>query len=304
MLGFIRMRCHSTERTRRSLRGTTIKKRMLTVASLLVVGLLGMTACKDSEVASDAHKAADIAACNNLMSLHSWYHAAMQNDVELDKIWSKRPDVIWAQTSGYWKGMDSIRKNYGQKATVETTAGGYVWHTITSGVVEIAGDRQTAKGVWYTPGLGGKRVKDGKSNAGWMWEKYGVDFVRENGEWKIWHMKVYTDWSAPLGGSIDDPGGMGPAPSNDDKKGKDAKNGQAPSNGAKSPEKIGATESTIGAKSAPKAPPAGQGQPNWDYYYKTPYPAWAPGVSPQLIPKPPEPYKTFSETWSYADEGQ
>ena len=298
MLGFTRMHGTSADGVRSGSRGTGIGKKMLAVTSLFVVGLLGMTACKN-DVASDAHKAADIAACNNRMSLHSWYHAAMQNDVELEKIWSKRPDNIWAQTSGYWKG-DSIKKYYGQKATPDVTAGGYVWHTITSGVVEIAADRQTAKGVWYTPGLGGKRVKDGKSNAGWMWEKYGVDFVRENGEWKIWHMKVYTDWSAPLGGSIDDPGGMGPAPS-DDKKSKDAKAG-----GAKSPEKIGATESTIGAKEKDKkvAPAGGQGQPNWDYFYKTPYPAWAPGVSPQLIPKPPEPYKTFSETWSYADEGQ
>ena len=270
----------------------------LVLASLAVVCLLAMTACGDKEAARDAHKAADIAACNNLMSLHSWYHAAMQNDVELDKIWSKRPDVIWAQTSGYWKGMDSIRKYYGQKATPDVTSGGYVWHTVTTGIVEIAEDRQTAKGVWYTPGLGGKRIKDGKSNAGWMWEKYGVDFVREDGQWKIWHLKVYTDWSAPLGGSIDDAGGMGPgpAPSN-------AKKGAGPGGKAPGPEKIGATETQNG-KNAPPAALQQPPQPNWDYFYKHPYEAWAPGVSPKLIPKPPEPYKTFSETWSYADEDE
>ena len=129
---------------------------LLTVPLLAAFGLLGLTACKNNEAEKAALRAADIADCNRLMSLHAWYHAAMQNDVELEKIWSKRPDVIWAQQSGYWKGMDHIKQYYGQKATTDTTTGGYVWHTITSGVVEIAADRQTAKGVWYTPGLGGK----------------------------------------------------------------------------------------------------------------------------------------------------
>jgi len=279
---------------------------------LAAFGLLGLTACKNSEAEKAALRAADIADCNRLMSLHAWYHAAMQNDVELEKIWSKRPDVIWAQQSGYWKGMDHIKQYYGQKATADTTTGGYVWHTITSGVVEIAADRQTAKGVWYTPGLGGKIPNDGKPNAGWMWEKYGVDFVREDGQWKVWHMKVYTDWAAPLGGTIGDQGGMGGPPPSDNKKG--AGKG-APPQGQGAPqgapqiqsgkEKVGTGEVTAANGGQQQQQQQGApGQPNWDYYYKTPYQGWAKGVSPRLVPRPPEPYKTFSDTWSYADENE
>ena len=228
------------------------------LAGMIVAAMLAACARMDDEAPRAALRAADVADINNLMSLHSWYHAAMQNDVELEKIWSKRPDVIWAQQTGYFKGMDSIRKYYGQKATPEVTEGGFVWHTITSPVVVVADDRQTAKGVWYTPGVGGKLNKDGSGNAGWMWEKYGVDFVREEGQWKIWHMRVYTDFSVPVGGRMGEGGGMG-------------------------------------------APPP---QPSWDHTYQHPYEAWAPGVSPKLVPRPPEPYRTFSETWSYADEGE
>jgi hypothetical protein len=232
------------------------------LASLAAVAVLaGACGRMDDEAQRAALRAADIADINNLMSLHSWYHAAMQNDVELEKIWSRRPDVIWAQQTGYFKGMDSIRKYYGQKATPETTEGGFVWHTITSPVVVVAGDRQSAKGVWYTPGVGGKLNRDGSGNAGWMWEKYGVDFVREDGEWKIWHMKVYTDFSVPVGGRMGEGGGAPPA-------------------GASPP------------------------QPQWDYTYQHPYEGWAAGVSPRLVPQPPVPYRTFSETWSYADEGE
>lgn len=30
-----------------------------------------------------------------------------------------------------------------------------------------------------------------------VFKKYGVDFIREDGVWKIWHMHVYSDtgWS-------------------------------------------------------------------------------------------------------------
>jgi len=66
-------------------------------------------------------------------------------------------------------------------------------------------------------------------------------------------------------------------------------------------EKIGATETQGGG-----APPAGAPPPQaqWDYTYQHPYEGWAAGVSPRLVPQPPVPYQTFSETWSYADEGE
>jgi hypothetical protein len=265
----------------------------------------------NDEAAKAALKALDIAECNNLMSLHSWYHAAMQNDVELEKIWAQRDDVIWAQTGGYWKGIDHIKKNYGQKATEDTTKGGYVWHTITSGVVEIAEDRQTAKGVWYTPGGGGKAT-NGKLDFGWMWEKYGVDFIRENGVWKVWHMKVYTDWAMPIyesgqgmGGPGSGSGGQQPAAQAQAQVGQQPPaQGQAQGQGTpvNTADKQGTQEIT--GQGGQAQPQPGQGMPKWDVEYKKPYMGWTSTTSPQLVPRPPEPYKTFSETWSYADDGQ
>ena len=71
-------------------------------------------------------------------------------------------------------------------------------------------------------------------------------------------------------------------------------------------EKIGTGEVTAanGGKQQQKQQGPTPGQPNWDYFYKNPYQGWAKGVSPRLVPRPPEPYKTFSETWSYADENE
>ena len=53
------------------------------LVTLVLLSLAGCTKPVDDEVAAAALRAADIADLNNLMSLHSWYHAAMQNDVEI-----------------------------------------------------------------------------------------------------------------------------------------------------------------------------------------------------------------------------
>jgi len=283
------------------------------IGCIAAICMLGIAACGNNQMTEEAQKAAlkaaDIAACNNLMSLHSWYHAAMQNDVELEKIWAQRDDSIWAQTGGYWKGIENIKKNYGQKATEDATKGGYVWHTITSGVVEIAEDRQTAKGVWYTPG-GGGQAKNGKLDFGWMWEKYGVDFIRENGVWKVWHMKVYTDWAMPLYESGQGMGG-GQQPQGQGQGGQQAPQGQGQGQGGQQPPQGQGTPVNTADKQGTQEitgqqPQQGQGggMPKWDVEYKKPYMGWTATTSPQLIPRPPEPYKTFSETWSYADDGE
>jgi len=256
----------------------------------VVVGLTVLSGCAqqnagDSEAIETlklAQRANDLHELNNLMSLHSWYHAAMMNDVELEKIWSTRDDICWAQNSGYWIGPESIKKYYGVQEDRNNTIGQFAWHTITSSVVEVAEDRQTAKGVWYTPGIVGG-FKDEKANFMWMFEKYGVDFVFENGEWKIWHMHVYTDTSWPLDGTISSRAGMG--------------------------EMIG-SESAAAASKETDAQVAGSssammiGMKQPADISKKNYIEVSPTTEVMLVPRPPEPYMTWSDTWSYTDPNE
>jgi hypothetical protein len=81
---------------------------------------------------------------------------------------SKRDDIVWAQNSGYWIGPKAIKEYYGKTVTRESTKGMFVWHTVTTPVVEVARDRKTAKGVWYTPGVvGGFDI----NSFNWMFER-------------------------------------------------------------------------------------------------------------------------------------
>ena len=274
---------------------------------ILALLLFGTVACQTAEEKKAAIKGADYAEICNLMSLHSWYHAAMRNDIECQEIWVSPTGefgktAIWAQTSGYWMGMDKIMANYGSttnKGAMPDPKGGFIWHTITTPVVEIAEDRKTAKGIWYTPGIVGSYSTDGTNNTQWMWEKYGVDFVMENGKWKVWHMKVYTDFAAPFGGKIGEQGGApgGAAPAG----GAGAPGGVVQANASgTTPEKQNAGE-TIGSEISQQ----GSGnQPNWDYTYKNQYRGWGKDTTVEMRPRPPKAYKTWSETWAYTDEGE
>jgi hypothetical protein len=58
-------------------------------------------------------------------------------------------------------------------------------------------DREVAKNVpeWVFSGgeVDGKLVW-----AHWVWCKYGVDFLKQDGEWRIWHFRCYEIARAPF----------------------------------------------------------------------------------------------------------
>ena len=207
----------------------------------------------------------------------------MQNDVEIEKIWAQKTDgVTWAQNSGYWKGLALIKKNYGQHVDPLSVKGQISTHPQSTPVIEIAGDRKTAKGIWYTVGVVGgaqgsvDEMGKPQVSGQWMFERYGVDFVNEDGRWKIWHMHIYTDYGGPFGVN--------------------AKSGGAPQKA----EKIGRESVAMsGGKPVVAEPARDPFNPQ-----KTTYEEMTPNTVPRLIPRPPEPYRTFSETFSYTDENE
>ena len=73
-------------------------------------------------------------------------------------------------------------------------------HTITTPVIEVAADGETAKGVWISPGHETfPIVGEGAPKPHWSWGRYAVDFRREKGKWKIWHLHVLTTFRTPYG---------------------------------------------------------------------------------------------------------
>ena len=151
----------------------------------------------------------------NVMAKHSYYYGAQEQWKELDEAWSKkRDDISYGHNDGYYVGRKSVEAYYGKtnetrrKQTLENVSkiypeiknvkenegvGDLVIHTLTTPYIEIAEDGQTAKGVWMSIGLCSRTGQDGKASGMWLWEKFATDFVKEDGEWKIWHFQIYSD---------------------------------------------------------------------------------------------------------------
>jgi hypothetical protein len=282
-----------------------------------VLAFVCLSGCKSNKI-DPGQYAQDRLDCQNLMSMHSWYHAAFANDVEVDKIWAKKAqDIVFAQNSGFWQGQDKVKAYYGVTAKDKSlSAGHFQMHTITTGVIEVAQDRKTAKGIFYTPGMVGAY-----NAGGWMWERYGVDFINEDGVWKIWHLHVYSDFNASFGKDLSGggPGGPGGAP------GGAAPGAKTPTKTSGTTEKFGMESAGAGAKGAgaPAGAPGGGGPgaapgqgggrqvaPGvWlsneamtpSYTAKVGYKELGKDTIQVMVPTPPVPYRTFSETFSYAD---
>jgi hypothetical protein len=269
-------------------------------------------------VVSDGTRAYDAVQVQNVMSAHEFYHAAGLNLEEVDALWVS-PTGAYAKTACFFspawvmQGVATVRKAYGEGhqsdkikafkelqqaypelANVDVKEGAYIggefaMHTSTTGIVEVALDGKTAKGIWYSPGAGLVPHVNGKSvevGGIFFWEKYAADFVKEDGKWKIWHMGMYYDFTPQFPASMTERLGNGV-------KSEAAAGGPGGGPGGGAPPNADANKEK-GEKMTAEEIAKGGMLPN---PYK--YPSWSPTRKNFIVPKIPEPYKTFSETFSY-----
>jgi len=127
--------------------------------------------------------------CHNLMGKLQHWHTANMNRQIATLFAKKAPGIrlYWGQT-GYWEGPEGpvVAGEIGDNMAGNDNVGHMPLHLLTTPIVEVAGDGQTAKGVWMAVGM--VAMVDHKTNkpkADWEWTRYGVDFVIEDGVWKI-----------------------------------------------------------------------------------------------------------------------
>jgi len=287
------------------------------IFSLCISIVLGLSGCshqqKDSKgrpVISDAERALAMLQIENTFSKHAYYHQINRQCDEMRDIWVAEDGPYsstakWTLAGNVMQGIPMIKLDYctinleGQKQTLEELskkvpsvknipenvgAGSeHTMHTQETPVIEVAGDGKTAKGIWYSIGMSARGVvaDDGKTSVvtSWMWERYGVDFIKENGAWKIWHLMNLMD-QAPVEAGAKSQGGPG-GPGGADR---------APGGAGKTP----------GGKAGPLSGgmgPVGSGE--MKYAGRVDSYSWSPIVVPKIEPRFPEPYYTFSETFSY-----
>jgi hypothetical protein len=228
----------------------------------------------------------DRARVENLFSQYMYLHNAFR-DEEIIPLWAKKgtPDVR-AQYSnlGVYTDWDKIVSYHRGRPAPR---GKLIFHYITTPIIEVAGDGQTAKGLWIVNGIESGLVapEHARNMPDWMFEKemidgkkvwmhnvylkYGVDFIKQDGEWKIWHFHCFEVARAPYG------------------------MGWIPFAAAAQDDAFNFDLMYIGDDGAPVFMPQVDGPATvLNNTYRT-------DTAQTLEARPPEPYFTFSETFAY-----
>ena len=157
----------------------------------------------------------DVEDVKSLMNKRVFLQTADLREEELRTMWVQEPEhqktASYGSNWGYYVGMDEIRKYYvdshaaaleeQKKANgaAEVNTGNMYAHPLTTGLVELAEDGETAKGLWYSIGNEAMAQADGTARVQWMLGKVAADFIREEDGWKIWHIVISTDVDCQAG---------------------------------------------------------------------------------------------------------
>ena len=141
----------------------------------------------------------DIEEIKKLVYKRSVYIANDWRARELDELWVAEPEhrktAAFGKNIGWYVGLDSIRAWYDKKHG----DGFMAFHPATTGLVELAGDGRTAKGLFYSIANETEANGDGTAKALWMPEKLAFDFIKEGDQWKIWHLVAAVDLVSEAG---------------------------------------------------------------------------------------------------------
>jgi hypothetical protein len=269
-----------------------------------------------------AQKALDILEIQNMASMHEYYHSALMHEDELNNVWSKRDDISWKNNSDYYANRKAVYNFYGEGVKKMDKTAALWYHMLATPVIVVAGDGQTAQAVWQSFGN-----VSGTNMAQWTEEKYSMDFIKEDGKWKIWHLRTYVEFytnvdseklwvtqnqAAPAGAKNASQMGGGGAPPSGGQGGQGGA-GAPPSGGQGG---MGAPPS--GGQGGMGAPPSGgQGGPSvtikeeagggikFDEELSKPtengnyYEGFSEKYMPKFKPVPPSPYCTWKDTTAY-----
>ena len=140
----------------------------------------------------------------NLMSKYEYFHMTCRNPDVIKLYAKKSPDVrVMIKEMGTWEGKDAPDRAWGiDPGADEGYVGAMGIHPTTTPMIVVAGDGKTAKGVWIGTGfVASADPKTKKPSCTWEWDRYGVDFIKEDGKWKFWHFHIYSlfssGWDAP-----------------------------------------------------------------------------------------------------------
>ena len=208
----------------------------------------------------------------------------------LEDLWSSREDISLGVNDGYYAGRDALKAYYASidaatrkkaqvlKKVFPEDLGDYSdeklygrgpmeIRSLDNAIIEIADDGKTAKGFFYVFGLV-TDISERGAVSNWVLGSICFDFSREHDAWKSWHVLYLEDVDTPAGQKWGNPGALDAFPP--------------------MPEFADMAGTEIA-------------KPNKEMELRALYSADRPFTK---LPKVPEPYDTFENTFSYGAESQ
>lgn len=138
-----------------------------------------------------------------------------------DDFWAEAEDVCLGFNEGYYVGPDAIKAYYAAEDAATTVRSALIrdmfpeqlaslcpeqlygvgqLHAmpLTTPVLELAEDGQTAKGIWHVLGSDNTVTREGPLSH-WSVGFLCVDFLRQNGVWRLWHVLFAEDIRCAMG---------------------------------------------------------------------------------------------------------
>ena len=171
----------------------------------------------------EAQRAVDYTEILNTFSAHLYSMHAGDPRWELENIWAKeRDDIVYVSAVGR-SAVEAYYRDATERMKKEKLAlahakwpevsledknlgiGDMVAKASASPFVVIADDGMSAHGVWFVPGISSELDETGNVRANYFQEKNAVDFIKENGAWKILRLDIYVDFQTPITAITFDP---------------------------------------------------------------------------------------------------
>lgn len=168
------------------------------------------------------HNAAGSQAVENLHARHAYLHARAQGTEEWGYLWSRSDQAAWGHVFGRMRGFESVWT--GSVTSYDAICYSFynsIWkkypqigggdprpltevsmHVLDTDVIEVAADGKSARAAFFTPGcIFCNYDPKERKRFSFVTERYGSDFVFEDGEWKYLHEQVCPDYNAQLDGT-------------------------------------------------------------------------------------------------------
>lgn len=146
-------------------------------------------------------------AVQNLMGRFELYHSAYRHDLVIP-LFAARAETVIEMPFGTYRGVDAAQRAFGQGLRTDVPprdlTGEYVDHVLGTPVIEVSPEGDRVRASWVSPGAEAHHAgwAGGALVGFWMWGRYAVEAVCDDGEWAFVEFRFATTFASEYGTSF------------------------------------------------------------------------------------------------------